>query len=106
MDSKLYRNTILDLLLFPFRMECEEEYGYTEIMEDNAPGHWGVSVPYRIFNRLRTFWWPPQSPDMNPLETLWNDMKKELGKEEPCLRALAEITAYAQRIWMQLQNRD
>ncbi len=56
MNSKLYRDTILDPLLYPFWQQCKDEYGMTAVMEDYAPGHWGVSVPYRIRNKMRTFW--------------------------------------------------
>ncbi len=70
LNSKIYRNTILDLLLWPFWLRCEEEYGYTKVMEDNAPGHRGCIVQYRITNNMRTLWWPPNSPDMNSEETL------------------------------------
>lgn len=99
MDSRLYHDTILDPLLYPFWQQCEEEYGLTYVMEDNAPGHLGVSIPYRIKNRMRTFWWPPQSPDMNPLETVWNDMKRELGKVAHTFHTEAEIAAYATEQW-------
>ncbi len=79
MDSILYRDTILYPLLYSFWQHCKEEYGMTAIMEDKAPGAWGVPVPYRIRNKQRTLWWLPQSPDMDPLETIWNDMKREFG---------------------------
>jgi transposase len=71
----------------------------TAIMKDNASGRWGVSVRYRIRNKMRTFWWLPPSPDMNPLETVWNDMKRKLGKEAYRLWTKADLAAFAKEQW-------
>lgn len=41
--------------------------------------------------------WPPSSPDMSPIETLWGVMKKQL-REYPA-KTKRELRASLQRIW-------
>lgn len=45
-------------------------------MQDNAPGH-SVSVTREVLKKigLRLIFWPPYSPGLNPIETVWNKMK-------------------------------
>ena len=46
------------------------------LMQDNAPGHAGKVAQEELFERgIRIIFWPPYSPDLNPIETVWNWMK-------------------------------
>src|SRR5438477_13219448 len=39
-------------------------------MEDNAPVHKKVCIPAREALRMETLEWPPNSPDLNPIENI------------------------------------
>jgi len=55
-------------------------------MQNNAPGH-AVTNTKAFLNQLAivVINWPPYSPDLNPIETLWKHMKKWLQEEyEEC----------------------
>jgi transposase len=68
-------------------------------MQDGAPGH---SAEYTI-NELRErgiypIFWPPFSPDLNPIEAVWNRMKDYIEHHHP------DLPAGKQRTYDQLRQ--
>jgi hypothetical protein len=50
-------------------------------MQDNAPCHKArVVMDFLAENNVETLDWPPQSPDMNPIENLWAIIKQKRQK--------------------------
>lgn len=46
------------------------------LMQDNAPSHSGKVAQDELLERgVCLIFWPPFSPDLNPIETVWNWMK-------------------------------
>jgi transposase len=53
-------------------------------MQDNAPGHAAAETLEELRERgIVVIQWPPFSPDVNPIETLWNRMKDWIEKTYP-----------------------
>ena len=51
-------------------------------MQDNAPGHAAKETKAMLAElAIVAVTWPPYSPDLNPIETLWKHMKEYLQRE-------------------------
>ena len=62
--------------------------------QDNNPKHTSALITeYLDIKRIKTMSWPPQSPDMNPIENLWHYLKTKIAQRNPKnIRELGEIT--------------
>jgi hypothetical protein len=51
-----------------------------QLMQDGAPGHSaGVTQLEPQERGVSVIYWPPYSPDLNPIETVWNTMKEYIA---------------------------
>ena len=95
MDAELYCN-ILQTTLVPFINETFPEHRF---MQDNDPKH--TSRQARAFMEEKGInWWrtPPESPDLNPIEDLWHELKFYLEtKVKP--QNKHELVAGIKRFW-------
>lgn len=92
-DAKIYQKVLSEHL---FDM-IEDEDGILEtqlqpsrliFQQDNAPIHKAAST-MRLFEayNIRVMAWPPNSPDLNPIENCWTLMKRNFHRRWSALRA-------------------
>src|SRR4029434_9626483 len=64
---------------------CEEWF----FQQDNAPCHTARSVKvWMKDHQIRTLSsWPAQSPDLNPIENLWNVIQRKMDGHKPSNKA-------------------
>jgi len=72
---------VLETRLLP---QIQEWFGNDRkvFMQDGAPCHTAKSIKKFLEDQeIPVLSWPGNSPDMNPIENVWECLKRELGKE-------------------------
>uniref|UniRef100_A0A0K8VY49 Transposable element Tcb1 transposase n=1 Tax=Bactrocera latifrons TaxID=174628 RepID=A0A0K8VY49_BACLA len=87
---------ILQTIMLPY---AKEEIPIRwEFMQDNDPKHASKLVKQWFKKeRVQVMEWPSQSPDLNPIEHLWADLKKRIGPFKASNKD--ELWAQIQKSW-------
>jgi transposase len=71
--------------------------------EDNARPHTSkVAKSFQAEKNLRTLSWPAQSPDLNPIENLWSEVKKKIRTYKKPPSNLSELDRYVKKAWKEI----
>jgi hypothetical protein len=83
-----------------FIQEANDHFGNREwvLVQDGATCHTSETTINRLCNRcILCPYWPPNSPDLNPIEMMWGIMKHQLNMGEIKYRSQAIIEI--RRVW-------
>ncbi|KAL6730797.1 hypothetical protein Aduo_001735 [Ancylostoma duodenale] len=97
-DSNIHCR-VIERLYIPFN---KSKYGgYARLVQDNAPPHISKKTKEKLREwKVDTLDWPPESPDLNPIELIWGHMKNEIRKKGP--RTLSELKKAIVDYWQHL----
>ena len=95
MDQHIYKN-ILTSIMIPF---AEDNMPLMwKFMHDNDPKHTSRLVKSCLEeNNITVLKWPAQSPDLNPIENLWNDVEEHVRAVKP--KNLSDLWEEIQKAW-------
>ncbi|GBL93092.1 Trimethylguanosine synthase [Araneus ventricosus] len=92
-----YQDEILDPYVHPYAAAIGSNF---ILMDDNARPHRAVVVEdYLEGHGLEQMEWPAQSPDLNPIEHLWDYLGRQVAALSPPPRSLDELVQGLLRVW-------
>jgi transposase len=72
--------------------------------QDNDPKHTSKKAKtWMEDNNIALLDWPPQSPDLSPIEQLWTHTKKELCKYPTYPKGVWEVWMRIEEVWNRIQ---
>ena len=99
MNAAMYRD-ILDKNLLQSALDLRLGRRFI-FQQDNDPKHKAkISTEWLQNHSVDVLEWPSQSPDLNPIEHLWKDLKMAVHRRLPS--NLMELEKYCQEKWLKL----
>ena len=75
-------------------------------MHDNARAHSAiVTRDYLEQNYINTMEWPPMSPDLNPIEHLWDEIQRRINNDNERPNNAIELRDAIIRAWQTIPRR-
>lgn len=97
LNAVRYRDEIVQPFIIP---EAAAVGPHFQLMQDNARPHIAhLIIEYLAAAGIQTMEWPANSPDMNPIEHVWDFMGRKLIQLQPQPRNHAELSNALQNIW-------
>ena len=76
-------------------------------MDDNARPHRSSAMTaYLQSEAVTSVPWPAMSPDLNPIEHIWNKLGRRIKAREPPVQNIRQLEAALHREWQQLSQQD
>lgn len=70
------------------------------LAEDNAPIHRSkIATAWRDGHRLEKLEWPAQSPDLNPIENIWAQVKDRVQKKKGSINSVQTLKGAIVEAW-------
>lgn len=107
MNSERYQEQVLAGKLLDFYCEKSLELGEVYFQQDNARCHASKSTKKWLErNAIMVFPHPPSSPDVNPMENLWAELKRRIRSRPRLPTSVEELKRAVLEAWDSLTVED
>ena len=90
-NAHSYVNNVLQPVLIPF-LRRHFPRGRYVFQQDNAPAHRArITQQFLLQNNVTVMDWPAISPDMSPIEHVWDDLGRRVHSRRPPPRTVPEL---------------
>ena len=88
--------------MLPYLETLNQHDEYT-FQDDNASIHQAQNVKtWMLENHINQLLWTPQSPDLNPIENLWDELECRVRKRTPLPTSETELFTFLQDEWFKI----
>ena len=102
LNEQIYRQNILEASVVP-HFDNHPLNTRPVFMDDNARPHRArVVTDYLRDESITTLPWPTRSPDLNPIEHIWNIIGRRVRERTPPAQTLNELEQTLYREWQRL----
>ena len=83
----------------------EEEIVEYEFQQDNASVHTSkLTMTFFDTSDINLMKWPGQSPDLNPIKHLWDELERRIRKRDPPPKSERELAVHLQEEWEKITH--
>ena len=100
-NGNLNAQRYIDQILRPVVIPLIQQRGrHMHFQQDNATPHSArLTQNFLQNNGVNVLAWPANSPDLNPIEHLWDELGRRVRQRQPPPRNVAQLTAALQAEW-------
>jgi hypothetical protein len=103
MTAERYQDQVLDKVAHDFYQKMCEEWGQVLFQQDGASSHMAKSTTAWLDrNSVERIRHPTASPDVNPIEPVWHDLKEFIRAHEHIPTTLEELKEAVKEAWDQV----
>ena len=101
LNGARYQDDILDVIVRPHFQQFQAERPI--FMDDNACPHRARLVDaYTVRRNIDSLQWTSMSPDLNPIEHVWNAIQKAVNARQPPVTTQQELDMVLHQEWNQM----
>ena len=95
--SQYYLNNVINPVIVPLHEQHRPNFIF---MDDNAPAHRGHIIREGLLETgIPQMEWPALSPDLNPIENLWDQLSRRVEARNSAPQNLNDLRAALQEEW-------